>query len=96
MSTIFTAENPQQGVVLYSRRKEFNFNSREVIAAIIRDIVLFLIRRLHRWFLQTDLLELSFSIQVISIALQLKCVCVTSFFLLLGQLRGLPYQKNNF
>ena len=67
-----------------------------MIAAIIGDIVLFLIRRLHRWFLQTDLLELSFSIQVISVALQLKCVCVTSFFLLLGQLRGLPYQKNNF
>ena len=67
------------------------FNSREAIAAIIGNIVVFLIRRLHRLFLRPDFLELTFSTTlVISTALQLKFVSVTSF-LLFGQLRDLPH-----
>ena len=67
---------------LYSR-KEFNLNSHEVIAAIIGDILLFLFRRLHQWFLWPEFLELCFSISVIFNALQLKFLCLTSFLLLL-------------
>ena len=33
---------------------------------------------------------------MISTALQLKFVCVTSFVLLLGQLRDLPHSKSDF
>ena len=48
-------------------------------------LLCFLIRRLHRQFLQPDFLELTFALNsVTSTALQLKFVCVTSF-LLLGQ-----------
>ena len=71
------------------------FNSREAIAAIIGDIVVFLNSSspsmiLTTWrFLGINLLELT---SVTSIALQLKFVYVTSF-LLLGQLRDLPHSK---
>ena len=56
----------------------------------------FLTRRLHWWFSPADFVQLIVSILVISTALQLKFVCGTSFFLLLGQLRELPQSKNNF
>ena len=70
------------------------FNSREAIAAIIGDIVVFFFNSspsmiLTTWLLGIDFLELT---SVTSIALQLKFMYVTSF-LLLGQLRDLPHLK---
>ena len=50
---------------------------------------MFLIRRLRRWFLRPDFLTFSRN-SVTSNALQLKFVYVTSFVLLLDQLRDLP------
>ena len=53
----------------------------------------FLIRRLHRWFLRRDFLLLTFSMtSVIFTALQLKFVYVMSF-LFLGQLCDLAHSK---
>ena len=46
--------------------------------------------------MRRDFWELIFSISVISTALQLKFLYVTSFVLLLVQLRDLPTQKMAF
>ena len=62
------------------------------MVAIIGDIAFFLIRRLHRLVLR----PLTFSFSVASSDLQLKFVCLTSFVLLLRQLRDLPHSKTDF
>ena len=55
------------------------FNSREAIAAITGDIVFFLIRCLHRWFLRPVFLESTFPMtSVTSTDLQLKFVAKLS------------------
>ena len=64
---------------LFSQRKFFEMYARTCPA------MFFLIRRLNRWFLRPDFLELTFSITLVaSTALKLNFLYVTSF-LLLGQ-----------